>query len=214
MKNELASPHLPLVHFIAKRFVSRAQYHRIDYDDLFGAGCLGLVKALNWFGSDRGVQFSTYAVYLIAGEIRRLLRDHKPVGVSRSVRELAAKIYRDQVETQIPEEIADRFGCSIKTAERTLQYLECRVLSMNAPLPSVGTQVTWEDALPIEEDYTESFVAEFMRTLSARDQAIVRYRMQGMTQTEIGERVGVGQVSIGRILGKIAAKLSNYQRAV
>ena len=79
---------LPLVHSLCKRFVGRG----IEYDDLFGAGCVGLVKAVDNFDLDRGLQFSTYAVPVIMGEIRRLFRDGGAVKVSRGLKELSLKV--------------------------------------------------------------------------------------------------------------------------
>ena len=82
--NSLAEENLGLVHLCANRFRGKG----IEYDDLYGAGCVGLVKAAAAFDRDRGVKFSTYAVPVILGEIKRLFRDGGSVKVSRSVREL------------------------------------------------------------------------------------------------------------------------------
>ena len=83
---------LGLVHSICKRFCGRG----IEYDDLYQAGCMGLVKAADGFDSDRGLMFSTYAVPVIMGEVRRLFRDGGAVKVSRSVKELGLKINREK----------------------------------------------------------------------------------------------------------------------
>ena len=88
--NSFAEENLGLVHLCANRFRGKG----IEYDDLYGAGCVGLVKAASAFDRDRGVKFSTYAVPVILGEIRRLFRDGGTIKVSRSVRELGLKLSR------------------------------------------------------------------------------------------------------------------------
>ena len=90
--NSLAEENLGLVHLCANRFRGKG----IEYDDLYGAGCVGLVKAAAAFDRDRGVKFSTYAVPVILGEIKRLFRDGGSVKVSRSVRELGMRISRSR----------------------------------------------------------------------------------------------------------------------
>ena len=89
-KNDLASKHLGLVHALCRRFTGKG----IEYEELYAAGCLGLTKALNNVGASRGLQFSTYAVPVILGEIRRLFRDGGSIRVSRRLRELSMKINR------------------------------------------------------------------------------------------------------------------------
>ncbi|MBQ5381665.1 MAG: sigma-70 family RNA polymerase sigma factor, partial [Ruminococcus sp.] len=89
-RDALAQRHMGLVHALCRRFANKG----IEYEELFAAGCLGLTKALNGFDKSRGMQFSTYAFPVIAGEIKRLFRDGGTVKVSRSLRELSLKIAR------------------------------------------------------------------------------------------------------------------------
>jgi len=86
-RNQIISENIGLVHACAKHFKGRG----MEYDDLFQAGCLGLVKAVDNFDSDRGVKFSTYAVPVILGEIRRLFRDGGAVKIGRGLKELAMR---------------------------------------------------------------------------------------------------------------------------
>ena len=90
VKNPAAEDNLGLVHLCANRFRGRG----IEYDDLFSAGCIGLLKAVKAFDSGRGVRFSTYAVPVILGEIKRLFRDGGSVRVSRSLKELSLRLQR------------------------------------------------------------------------------------------------------------------------
>ena len=87
-REEFISKNLGLVHACARRFVGKG----IEYDDLYSAGCVGIVKAYDGFDASRGIQFSTYAVPVILGEVRRLFRDGGTVKVSRSLKELSIKI--------------------------------------------------------------------------------------------------------------------------
>ena len=89
-KHPAAEENLGLVHLCANKFRGRG----IEYDDLYSAGCIGLLKAVRAFDSDRGVKFSTYAVPVILGEIKRLFRDGGTVKVSRSLKELSMRIQR------------------------------------------------------------------------------------------------------------------------
>ena len=90
--NPLVTENIGLVHACCRRFVGRG----IEYDDLFGAGCIGLIRAANGFETERGIMFSTYAFPAIMGEIRRLFRDGGAVKVSRSLRELNMKAVRER----------------------------------------------------------------------------------------------------------------------
>lgn len=102
-KQEIAKANLGLVHACAKRFKGRG----IEYDDLFSAGCVGLLKAINNFDWDRGIKLSTYAVPVILGEIKQLFRDSGTVKVSRSLKELSLKASKisDEYLRQHGEEI-------------------------------------------------------------------------------------------------------------
>ena len=125
VETPLAEENLGLVHLCANRFRNRG----IEYDDLYGAGCIGLVKAAKAFDSDRGVKFSTYAVPVILGEIKRLFRDGGTIKVSRSIKELSMRLVRERERFSIPDiEIADRLSlrqviASLEAEDRKLIYL-------------------------------------------------------------------------------------------
>ena len=157
---------LGLVHSICKRFCGRG----IEYDDLYQAGCMGLVKAADGFDSDRGLMFSTYAVPVIMGEVRRLFRDGGAVKVSRSVKELGLKINR---EKQILEqklcreptvaEIAAQLGVSSEEVTEALCAAQNTVSLTydgddgvrETDLPTVSTEDEISDRLVLEEAFTK-----------------------------------------------------------
>ena len=110
-REEFIEKNLPLVHSICKRFTGRG----IEYDDLYQAGCIGLIKATDNFEESKGFAFSTYAVPVIMGEVRRLFRDGGSIKVSRSVKELYLKIMR---ETEILEQTLNREPTISELAEK------------------------------------------------------------------------------------------------
>lgn len=114
-RDDLICQNIGLVHSCARRFIGRG----IEYDDLFQAGCMGLVKAADGFEEERGLRFSTYAVPVILGEVRRLFRDGGSVKVSRSLKELAMRATREREAFAAREgrepsvgELADLLGVS------------------------------------------------------------------------------------------------------
>ena len=201
---------LPLVHSLCKRFVGRG----IEYDDLFGAGCVGLVKAVDNFDLDRGLQFSTYAVPVIMGEIRRLFRDGGAVKVSRGLKELSLKVTRlkQTLELELGREVtvselAQKLGV---TAEEVTE-------AFCAAQPTVSLTYESDDGvreyeLPIrstEELLTDKLVLErAFKCLSAREIKIVQYRYyEYLTQSETASRLSMSQVQVSRAEKKILMKL-------
>lgn len=122
-RDDLICQNIGLVHSCARRFIGRG----IEYDDLFQAGCMGLVKAADGFEEERGLRFSTYAVPVILGEVRRLFRDGGSVKVSRSLKELAMRATREREAFAAREgrepsvgELADLLGVSPEQAAEAL----------------------------------------------------------------------------------------------
>ncbi len=199
-RRELAEQNLGLVHACAHRFKGRG----IEYDDLFQAGCVGLVKAIDAFDCQRGVMFSTYAVPVILGEIRRLFRDGGTVKVSRSMKELGIKALRcqerlsgmmgqeptlSQVASAMdrsPEEIAQAIAATTPPISLTEQ--EEGGGQMDLPTESPEERVS--DLLTLQQLLAE---------LEPRDQELIRLRyFSSMTQTETAKRLGMTQVQVSR----------------
>lgn len=197
---------LGLVHTCAKRFKGRG----IEYDDLFQAGCMGLVKAADNFNSELGYKFSTYAVPVIIGEIKRLFRDGGAVKLSRSLKEMSLKVTREAESFRkengrepTVNELAGRMGLS---AEQVTEGL-------SASVPPVSLTVTNEDGelqadIPVEspdERITERLSLEQeLSRLSDSDRELIMLRFfRGMTQTEAANKLGMTQVQVSRREKKI-----------
>ena len=191
-----------LVHACAHRFQGKG----IEYDDLFQAGCMGLVKATDAFDTGRGVRFSTYAVPVILGEMRRLFRDGGTVKVSRSLKELSLKINQERERclkrTGQEPGVTELAGTLGTTPEQI-------ALAIRASLPALSlTPTDDEDGLkefdvPIdspEEALSDRIgLAEVMDRLSDGDRQLIRLRFfAGRTQSETARVLGTTQVQISR----------------
>lgn len=195
-----------LVHACAHRFHGRG----IEYDDLFSAGCMGLVKAVDGFDTQRGVQFSTYAVPVILGEIRRLFRDGGTVKVSRSLKELSLKITKKREEyfsihgkeptigflaeafAISPEQIAQAIGAGVPAASLT-ETDEEGGGQIDVPVEAMEQEVTNRICLQ-----------EAMNRLDSLDRKLIELRyFQYRTQTETAKELGMTQVQVSRREKKI-----------
>ena len=210
-RDEFIENNLGLVHACANRFRGRG----IEYDDLYSAGCMGLVKAYDAFDEERGVQFSTYAVPVILGEIKKLFRDGGSVKVSRSLKELSLKINaaRDTLQKKTGAQ---------PTVSELAAYLQvspeqvAEAISAAMPVLSL-TPVQDEDSpsqfdIPVnsdEEKIAETLaLRETLRRLDERDRLLIRCRFyEGKTQSETAKRLGTTQVQISRRERKLLARL-------
>lgn len=206
---------LGLVHACAGRFRGRG----IEYEDLFSAGCMGIIKAYDAFDEERGVQFSTYAVPVILGEIKKLFRDGGQIKVSRSVKELSLKInaLRDEYQKQHGQQP------TVLQIAQILQVQPEQVAeALNAALPvlSLTPSSEEEDApqfdVPVaseEERIAESLsLQSALKQLSQEDQLLIRCRFfENKTQSETARLLGTTQVQISRrerrLLGQLRKKL-------
>ena len=198
--------HLGLVHACAHRFRGRG----IEYEDLYGAGCIGLVKAAAAFDRERGVKFSTYAVPVILGEIRRLFRDGGSVKVSRSLKELGLRV------TRAREEILAREGQE-PTIARLAALLgekeETVVEAISAASPPVSLTESEEEGggqmdLPVdspEETITDlTALDQVLDCLPPGDRRLITLRyFGGKTQTQTARELGMTQVQVSRREKKI-----------
>ena len=201
-REEFIEKNLGLVHACAGRFKGRG----IEYEELYAAGCLGLVKACDGFDTGRGVCFSTYAVPVILGEIKKLFRDGGTVKVSRSLKELSLKI---NVERERSLKRTGQEPTVTALAEALGTTPEQIALAIRAALPTLSlTPADGEDGLKefdvpvdsLEEALSERIgLAEVLDKLSAADQRLIRLRFYaGRTQTETARVLGTTQVQISR----------------
>lgn len=198
---------LGLVHACAGRFRGRG----IEYDDLYGAGCVGLIKAYDGFDESRGVCFSTYAVPVILGEIKKLFRDGGSVKVSRSIKELGLKINAAR-ERQIK-----LFGTEptvAQLAQELGETPESVALAIRAAMPTMSlTPEGEEDSdrqmdIPVESPEEELAdrisLGEVLRTLPEQDQRLIQLRFYGnRTQSDTAKLLNTTQVQISRRERKI-----------
>ncbi len=199
--NPLVTDNIGLVHACCRRFVGRG----VEYDDLFGAGCIGLIRAANGFEPERGIMFSTYAFPAIMGEIRRLFRDGGTVKVSRSLRELNMKATRER------ERLSKSLGREptvSELAESLTVSTEELAEAMCATQSTVSLTVADDDGetqldLP-DEDETEKLcdklsLHEAISELPERDRKLIVLRyFSGLTQIETAKKLGMTQVQVSR----------------
>ena len=210
-KNELVENNMGLVYSIAGRFLNRG----CEPEDIIQIGAVGLIKAVKKFDLSFGVQFSTYAVPLIIGEIKKFIRDDGAIKVSRSVKERAARARRAE------EELRCRLGRDPKIAELAAEtgMDEWDITeAFEASLPPESLQAAADDEAPlinrISSDDTEDrivdkvFLNNALKTLTDRERDVIILRYyRGRTQTETAELIGVSQVQISRIEKKALLKL-------
>lgn len=210
----LIAENTPLLKSIVKRYMGK----HIEYDDLFQIAGIGLLKAIKNFKQDFNVRFSTYAVPMILGEIKRQMRDDGYIKVSRSLKSLSSKItrYMDEVIKQgnddpTVEQIARHFDISPSDVVFALDATRLPVSLYETTSDKDGKQTELVDRLPTDEDrkMVQSLILKDMLSrLSERERKIIIYRFfRDMTQGEIAEKMGVSQVQISRLETKILDKL-------
>jgi RNA polymerase sigma-B factor len=216
---------LPLARQLARRY----QRPEEPFDDLFQVACLGLVKAIDRFDLEREVAFSSYAVPTILGEIKRYFRDRTwSVRVPRDLQELALKVDRavsdlalDLHRQPTVEEISAKVGAD---EEDVLEALEAsgayKATSLESPRGSEDEAgETLGDTLGTEEHGFElaedrATIEHLMRSITPREREVLRLRfIEDLTQAEIGERIGVSQMQVSRIIRQSVARLRAYATA-
>lgn len=211
-RDEVVRENLALVKYIVKRFTGRGA----DYEDLFQYGCVGLLKAVDRFDPDFPVQFSTYAVPVIMGEIRRFLRDDGPVHVSRTIHERAAKIdayARDYAQQwgRAPsvEEIAGALGLERGDVVLALNSKN-RVRSLEERIGEDG-ELRLKDVLgtePMAAVDRRLTLLKLLGDLSPEERTlIVRRYFKAQTQTQIAREMGTSQVQVSRMESRILKRM-------
>lgn len=214
-REQIVEENLGLVHSCAHKFTSKG----IEYDDLFQAGCIGLIKAVDNFDYDRGVKFSTYAVPVILGEIKRLFRDGGSVKVGRLLKERALKATRIKNRLGVKlgrEPTINEIGAELELSpEETAEALA-------AAMPTIS--LTKDDdsggqldiLVPAPEEEISDIIAlkEVMNVLPVADRKIIYLRyFKGNTQTQTADILGTTQVQISRKERVILAHLKNLLNA-
>ena len=207
VKNELINGNLKLVLSILKRFNGRCD----NMDDLFQVGCIGLIKAIDNFDLSHNVRFSTYAVPMILGEVKRYLRDNSSIRVARSIKDLAYKAvktreYLTSIHGKEPtiREIAEYIKVSEYEVADALNSMK-DVISMYEPIYNDGGDVIYlEDQLNKEEDMYDLdmkiALRKALQKLKEKEKYIIIQRfLVGKTQMELAEEIGISQAQISRL---------------
>lgn len=202
-----------LVHSIASRFKGKG----VEYDDLFQTGCVGLIKAVDNFDETLGYKFSTYAVPVIMGEIKRIFRDGGTVKVSRSLKEKSLVLQREKekfenknMRSPTINEMADIMNCSKEEI--------CELENVLSPVLSLSGTAENENEIDVPFDNSDNIfdritLNQVISTLSGKEQQIVKLRyFEGQTQCSVAKTLGISQVQVSRkekeILKKLKRKLA------
>lgn len=212
-REEFIQNNLGLVHSICKRFSGRG----IEYDDLYQAGCIGLIKATDAFDQTKGFSFSTYAVPVIMGEVRRLFRDGGAVKVSRSIKELYLKVSKqklilEQILNREPtvNELAEKLGVSAEDITEALCAGQATVSLTTenddgiteTDLPTVSTEDEISDRLLLEQAF---------KVLEEKEVQILKCRYyNSLTQSKTAQILNMSQVQVSRVEKRILLKLRNF----
>lgn len=217
-RDDLVHLHLPLVEHCARRFRNRGE----PFEDLVQVGTIGLIKSIDRFDSDRGVEFSTYATPTIIGEIKRYFRDKGwAIRVPRRLQELrmqigaaGAELTQSLGRSPTPRELAEAIGCSV---EEIIEGIESSnaysTLSLDASDDSEDGAATMLDAIGIDDaglahvEIRES-IKPLLDRLDQREKKILLLRFfKNMTQSQIAEEIGVSQMHVSRLLNRTLEQL-------
>ena len=199
---------LRLVLSVIQKFGGRGE----NADDLFQVGCVGLIKAIKNFDLSVGVKFSTYAVPMIIGEIRRYLRDYNSIRVSRSLKDIAYKalqtkeqLMRESSSEPTLEQIAQKMEMDVKQISNALDAIQ-EPISLYEPVFSDGTDTLFvmdqvSDKKSLDENWIEEIsLREAVSKLSGREKNIINLRFfQGRTQMEVANEIGISQAQVSRL---------------
>lgn len=212
-----------LIYSVARRFLGRG----VEMEDLFQIGSIGLLKAVDKFDPAFEVRFSTYAIPMILGELKRFFRDDGMIKVSRSIKENQHRVYlaREKIEKELGrepslKEIAEMLGMPPEEVAMTLDSAAEVESLYRTVYQSEGTDISIIDKIPEKENAEEHllnriFLEEILGKLESSDRKLIYMRyFQDMTQTQVAERLGVSQVQVSRmekrILGKLRQNLTKY----
>lgn len=218
-REEFIQGNLRLVLSIIQRFNRRGE----PVDDLFQVGCIGLIKAIDNFDLKHNVRFSTYAVPMIIGEIRRYLRDNNSIRVSRSLRDIAYKalhareqlIYRNSKEPTISE-IADELGLPKEDVVFALEAIQEPISLFEPVYHDSGDTIFVMDQVKDDKVGDEIWIKEIalqeaMDKLNVREKQILGLRFyEGKTQMEVADEIGISQAQVSRLEKNALKQMRKY----
>lgn len=194
-------------------------------DDLFQIGCIGLIKAIDNFDTTQDVQFSTYGVPMIIGEIRRYLRDNNSIRVSRSVRDLAyktiqfkEKFNKEKGREPTIDEIAKELGVQKEEIAFSLDAIQDPV-SLQEPIYNDGSESIYimdqvKDSKNSDENWAENMtIAEALKRLNDKEKnIIIRRYFDGRTQMEVADEIGISQAQVSRLEKNALENIKRYYK--
>lgn len=219
-REELINGNLRLVLSVIQRFTNRGE----NPDDLFQVGCIGLIKAIDNFDTGHNVRFSTYAVPMIIGEVRRHLRDYTPVRVSRSIRDTAyrAMQIREQLQNENQkepsvEEIAEKMGIKKENVVIALEAVVAPVSLYEPVYFDGGDTIYVMDQIGDNNTDTqwvdEIMVKKAIANLGTREKQILSLRFtNGLTQTEVAKEIGISQAQVSRLEKGALDKIKSHRK--
>ena len=218
-RSKLVNGNLRLVLSVIHRFNNRGEY----VDDLFQVGCIGLIKAIDNFDLAQNVRFSTYAVPMIIGEIRRYLRDNSPVRVSRSLRDVAYKALqiRDNLVARLGrepsvDEVSEHLQLPREEVVYALDAIQEPVSLFEPIYNDGGDPIYVMDQIRDEKNDDAGWlegisIRESLKKLSERERTILSLRFfQGRTQMEVAEEIGISQAQVSRLEKAALAHMAKF----
>lgn len=219
-RDTLFGENMGLVYSVARRFLGRG----VELEDLFQIGSIGLLKAVDNFNPEFQVKFSTYAVPMIIGEIKRFLRDDGILKVSRSIKENQYRIYkvREEMERSLGrepdmQELSAAMDMPVEELAMTMEAGAEVDSIYRTVYQGDGTDLQLVDRLPERENRQEKvlnriFLEEILEKLEGEERQLIGLRyFQDMTQTEVAKRLGVSQVQVSRMEKRILKKLREME---
>lgn len=217
-KQLLVQANSPLIKSVIKRYKNKG----VEYEDLFQLGSLGFLKAINNFDENFNVKFSTYAVPMIAGEVKRYLRDNGIIKVSRSVKTLSIQItkyiddyYNKNLKSPRVDEIAKEFGVSIQDVVFAMESSKMTVSIYQPVLDDGGNKELMlidklENENNIENELDKMLLYNIINDLNPRDKKIIILRyFRDKTQSEVAKSLGISQVQVSRIEARVLKEIKN-----
>ena len=212
-KELLVEKNLALVKSIVKKFIGRG----VEFDDLMQIGCMGLIKAIGNYSFDYDVRFSTYAVPMIAGEIKRFLRDDGIIKVSRSLKEQATAIFHanEILKNKLKrdptlEELSAETGIDVEDIAVATEAVRAPVSIYEPAYDDDSKKTLLLDTLPVDSENMIDNIAlkELLSRLSPEERKLIFLRFfRDKTQTEIARMLGISQVQVSRLIQKTLKKI-------
>ena len=218
-RQEFVRGNLRLVLSVIQKFNNRGE----NIDDLFQIGCIGLIKAIDNFDLSQNVRFSTYAVPMIIGEIRRYLRDNNPIRVSRSLKDIAYKalqvrerLVRSNAKEPTVSEIAKELGLEVESVVMALDAIQDPISLFDPVYQDNGDAIFVMDQVQDKKDTDENWLQEIalkeaIKKLNSREKLVLDLRFyKGRTQIEVADEIGISQAQVSRIEKNALKNMRKY----